>query len=102
MNLLQQLEAAKPWEAPSGRRKRGEYVTGPANAAKARIAQKKYAQAIGDAWVGTHVIEDRLGMGRSSALKVLLKQLEQGLVERRPAGGAPFNRRKGWEWKCVK
>jgi hypothetical protein len=102
MNLLKQLEAAKPWGGPVVCRNHNNHNTGPANAAKAAQAWEKYKAAIGDGWASTRDVECRLGVGRSCVFKVLAKYYERRWLARRPAGGGEFNKRKGWEWKCVK
>lgn len=38
-------------------------------------------------------------MGRNDIFKTLMLYTEKGILEKRPAGGGAFNRRKGWEWR---
>ena len=73
------------------------------NDARSAQAWVKYKTVIGDGWTNTREIEKQLGTGRSVAYKTLEKYYSRGWLDRRPAGGeSEFNRRKGWEWKCVK
>ena len=76
--------------------------TSKANELKHAQSLAKYKAVIGDKWTGTRTIENRLGYTRSSSLATLRQYEAQGEIECRPAGGAPFNRRSGYEWRCKK
>ena len=62
-------------------------------------AVDKYCDAIGEEWVKTADIADRLGMGRTSIFTRLTNYYKQGILDRRPLGGKPYNHHYGWEWK---
>jgi hypothetical protein len=72
------------------------------NAQRARRIQTvaKYKAAMGNEWMTTRAIEDRLGSGHSTAGQNLYRYLTLGMVERRNAGNTPeHNSRKGYEWR---
>ena len=77
--------------------------TGPANAAKHRIAVDKYRSVMGVDWTPTPVIERRLGIGPGHAMENLNKWKSMGLVERRNnKPDEPWARYKGYSWRFVK
>jgi len=66
-----------------------------------RIAEtrEKYLAAVGEEWRNAVSIAERAGMARASMFKQLEVYVSKGVLEQRPAGGKPFNRRSGWEWR---
>jgi hypothetical protein len=73
-----------------------------ANAATIDQARQRYKKVMKDEWVSTMKINARLGAGRGMALGTLQSFEKRGELVRRPIGGEPFNRRKGYEWKWIK
>ena len=63
-------------------------------------AVEKYCKAIGEEWVKTTDIADRLGMERTSIFTRLTEYHKKGILDRRPLGGKPYNHHTGWEWRC--
>jgi len=70
-----------------------------ANIETHKRAMLRYWKAFKDEWNPTRVIEERMGMSRSSALPTLVDWMGKELVVRRPLGDRPYNRRSGWEWR---
>jgi len=64
-------------------------------------AVAKYRNAIGKEWLKTVEIAERLGMGRMSIFKQLVRYTELGILERQPVGGK-YNHHRGWEWRVTK
>lgn len=116
MNLAQMLAATVlPLSArePSCQKRQREKAKAKAryiraaqnmNEAKQQRALERYRSAWRDEeWVGTAVIERRLGMGRSCCLPTLRKWEDMALLESRQvvgANGLP-NRRLGFEWRWL-
>jgi hypothetical protein len=71
-----------------------------ANSGKRKIAKDRYRKAMGDGWLTTMAIEDRLGMPRTTASKTLIRYMNLGFIERRAVGGT-FNKRWGYEWRWI-
>lgn len=71
-----------------------------ATAAKHAKTLRRYREAMGDEWVATADIENRLGAGPSGLTGTLLAWLKKGILERRKIGPEEiWNRRKGYEWR---
>lgn len=70
-----------------------------ANEVRSEKAKAKYIAAIGPEWTRTATVESRLGMSRSSCTETLTKYFNEGILDRRPVDGKPYNRRAGWEWR---
>jgi hypothetical protein len=123
MNLLEMLEAAnRPWTLPNTQGPRDkppkpEAVPSPprkaktpaqikasenANAKKQEQAYSLYKEHAHGTWVGTRVLEVRMGRGRSSVLDVLRKWEALGHVESRYVDEVNYNRNKGLEWRFLK
>lgn len=69
---------------------------------KAKMVQTeaKYRAVMGDKWMATRDIENKLGMSVSVARHFLLGRFEAGKMERRKAGPADnWTRNKGFEWR---
>jgi predicted Rossmann fold nucleotide-binding protein DprA/Smf involved in DNA uptake len=60
---------------------------------------EKYCDAIGEEWVKTADVADRLGMERTSIFTRLVDYHKKGILDRRPLGGKPYSAYRGWEWK---
>ena len=77
-----------------------------ANEVKRRNAINKYRAVMPTGeWVSTHMVENRMGMGRSCAVKMLSKWHKDGLLERRPNSAfdsEQFSPRHGYEWRWMK
>jgi hypothetical protein len=105
MRLIDQLILANKPPAPTPpEEKKKTWVRNNknANVAKSEQAWARYSAAIGTEWTGTTTVESRLKTNQGVASKMLMLYYGRGWLDRRPAGGGKFNRRKGWEWKCVK
>lgn len=72
---------------------------------KAAISQHertlaRYKAAMGDGWLTTIALEDKLGVGRSCVIGTLAKWEAKGIVERRkPCADREWNKKKGYEWR---
>lgn len=105
MNLLNMLEAAKPWAAPQvapqapPKERRPRRGTNNYNGALHAEALAKYRAVCQGEWTRTTTIEDRLGKGRSCAAGTLKKWEKAGLVRRRPVKDANGPGRVRYEWK---
>lgn len=69
---------------------------------KAKMVQTeaKYRAVMGDKWVATRGIENRLGMSLSTARHFLMSRFEAGQMERRKVGPIDsWTRNKGYEWR---
>lgn len=63
----------------------------------------KYRNVMGDDWVPTKTITDRLGYGRYAIYDTLQAWEKRKLLERRKAGGEEgWSMRRGYEWRFVK
>lgn len=63
----------------------------------------RYRAVMGDDWLATKDIENRLGVGRSCITDTLLAWLAKGIVERRkPCPDREWNRKRGYEWRFSK
>lgn len=105
MNFAQMLAATvKPLydveESPSKRS--GNPHPNSTKGWKAKMAQTeaKYRAVMGDKWMATRDIENKLGMSFSTARPFLMSRFEAGKMERRKAGGTDnWTRNKGYEWR---
>lgn len=99
MRLIDMLMPPPRAEAPKRTAPQHKRNTNKANEVKHAEALAAYKKAIGEGWAGTRTIENRLGYSRSSSLATLRRYEAQGEIECRPAGGLPYNRRSGFEWR---
>jgi len=87
-------------EQPS--RRSGNPHPNSSRAWKARMAQTeaKYRAVMGDGWMATRDIENKLGMSVATARHFLLSRFESGKMERRKVGPVDcWTRNKGFEWR---
>jgi predicted Rossmann fold nucleotide-binding protein DprA/Smf involved in DNA uptake len=103
MNFAQMLAMdVKPLPDTLGRgetKKDWERSTDAMHEAKHSQTVEKYCKAIGHEWVKTTDVADRLGMERTSIFTRLTNYYKQGILDRRPLGGKPYNHHTGWEWR---
>jgi predicted Rossmann fold nucleotide-binding protein DprA/Smf involved in DNA uptake len=79
--------------------KKWQRATDAMHEAKHSKAVDKYCDAIGEEWVKTADVADRLGMERTSIFTRLTEYHKKGILDRRPLGGKPYNHHTGWEWR---
>lgn len=80
------------------------YTRSVANANKAKhdISIERYRKVMGDEWVATVDIENRLGTGRGCVLPTLAKWEKKGFCVRRKKGDPKsWNRNVGYEWRLL-
>lgn len=108
MNFAQMLMApVKPLytEEEQPKKRSGNPHPNSSRGWKALMAQTeaKYRGVMGDKWVGTREIEDRLGMSFATARRFLIDRVNDGKMERRKVGPVDcWTRGKGYEWRWVK
>lgn len=108
MNFAQMLGASVtplkdvvPTRQSEGRGRRNN-DTSIANAVNHARTVERYRAVMGDEWVPTPLIEQRMGLVRNGGSGTLIAWAEKGLVERRKIGGdADWCLSKGFEWRFV-
>lgn len=110
--IAQQILAANKPEDPEGdesivaRNKRLELWEERARKGREQHTQKAvaaYRQVMhGKGWLTSWAIECSLGYARTSSTPFLKKLREDlKLIERRPKGGKPYNRKDGYEFRWI-
>lgn len=104
MNFVQMLmKPVKPLYPEEQPKKRGGNPhPNSSRGWKAKMAQTeaKYRAVMGDKWVGTREIENKLGMSFSTARHFLMDRMNEGKMERRMVGPiSSWSRSKGYEWR---
>ena len=99
MTKVVPLAEVKPEAAPKRQYHRnGSSALKPANDIKHEKTVALYKTVVREEWTSTVEFENRLGKSRSTAMPVLKRWEQLGIVERRPVG-EEFNRSKGYEWR---
>lgn len=71
-----------------------------ANKIRHNNSLEKYRAAMGLVWLTTDQIERRMGLRPRGSGTTLTRWYRDGVLERRPTGGAEeYNPRKGYEWR---
>lgn len=100
MTKVVPLAELKPEAAPKRQyQRRGSSALRPANDIKHEKTVVLYKSVVREEWTTTTDFENRLGKSRSTALPVLKRWEQLGIIESRPIDGSSFNRRKGLEWR---
>jgi hypothetical protein len=109
MNFTQMLTATvRPLydngELPDGPKRGGNPNPNAERGWKSLMAktEARYRAVMGDKWVGTREIENRLGMALTTARRYLTDRVNDGKMERRKVGPEDsWNRGKGYEWRWI-
>jgi hypothetical protein len=107
MNFTQMLTATvRPLydngELPDGPKRGGNPNPNAERGWKSLMAktEARYRVAMGDKWVGTREIENRLGLALATARRYLTDRVNDGKIERRKVGPeGSWTRGKGYEWR---
>jgi hypothetical protein len=107
MNFAQMLAATvKPLyddgELPDKPKRSGNPNPNAERGRKSLMAktEARYRAVMGDKWVGTREIENRLGLALATARRYLTDRVNDGKMERRKVGHEDsWTRGKGYEWR---
>jgi hypothetical protein len=89
-------------ELPAGPRRSGNPNTERGWKSLMAKTEARYRAVMGDKWVGTREIENRLGMALTTARRYLTDRVNDGKMERRKVGPEDsWNRGKGYEWRWI-